>query len=66
MILEVAVLDVIPSESNSFERDFAKAALIISKMKGCQGHQLLHKYYDPFPRVEHYELVVPKPIVDKG
>ncbi|RQO74018.1 antibiotic biosynthesis monooxygenase [Pedobacter sp. KBW06] len=104
MILEVAVLDVIPSEANSFERDFATASLIISKMKGYQGHQLqrclevgsrylllvnwdtledhtigfrqsaeyqewkklLHKYYDPFPRVEHYEMVVPKPIVDKG
>jgi heme-degrading monooxygenase HmoA len=104
MILEVAVLDVIPSEANSFERDFATASLIISKMKGYHGHQLqrclevgsrylllvswdtledhtigfrqsaeyqewkklLHKYYDPFPRVEHYEMVAPRPIVDKG
>ena len=104
MILEVAVLDVIPSETNSFERDFTSACQIISSMKGYQGHQLqrcleissrylllvnwdtledhtvgfrqspqyqewkslLHKYYDPFPRVEHYEMVLPAPIVDEG
>jgi heme-degrading monooxygenase HmoA len=104
MILEVAVLDVIPSETNSFERDFATASLIITRMKGYQGHELkrclevssrylllvhwdtledhtigfrqspeyqewkslLHKYYDPFPRVEHYEAVPARPIVDKG
>lgn len=44
MTLEVAVLDVIPSEANSFECDFAKAKLIIGKMKGYQGHKLLRSF----------------------
>ncbi|WP_316752419.1 antibiotic biosynthesis monooxygenase [Pedobacter gandavensis] len=95
MILEVAILDVIPHLKLSFEKDFEKASGIISSMKGYRGHQLqrclevsnryillvnweeledhtvgfrqseeylewkalLHKYYDPFPKVEHYEMV---------
>ncbi|MBB2150412.1 antibiotic biosynthesis monooxygenase family protein [Pedobacter gandavensis] len=95
MILEVAILDVIPQHSLSFEKDFEKASSIISSMKGYLGHQLqrclelssryillvnwdqledhtigfrqspayqdwkalLHKYYNPFPTVEHYEVV---------
>lgn len=95
MILEVAPLVVIPTETLSFEKDFETAAAIISSMKGYQGHQLqrclevpnkyillvnwdtledhtigfrqseeyqewkalLHKYYDPFPVVEHFEMI---------
>ncbi|MBC8984207.1 antibiotic biosynthesis monooxygenase [Pedobacter sp. N36a] len=95
MILEAAILDVIPQEILSFEKDFQKASSIISSIKGYRGHQLqrclevsnrylllvnwekledhtigfrqsagyqdwkklLHKYYNPFPTVEHYELV---------
>lgn len=95
MILEVAILDVIPQETRSFERDFEKASSIISSIKGYRDHQLqrclevpnryillvnweeledhtigfrqsagyqdwkslLHKYYDPFPTVAHYEPV---------
>lgn len=95
MILEVAILNVIPEQTVFFEQDFQKASNIISQMKGYQGHQLqrclevrnryvllvnwetledhtvgfrqsaeyldwkaiLHKYYDPFPTVEHYEMV---------
>ncbi|MCX2453462.1 antibiotic biosynthesis monooxygenase [Pedobacter sp. PLR] len=95
MILEVAILEVIPQQTLSFEKDFEKASAIISSMKGYHGHQLqrclevsnrylllvnweeltdhtigfrqsaayldwkalLHQYYDPFPTVEHYEMV---------
>lgn len=95
MILEVAILEVIPEQTLSFEKDFEKASDIISSMKGYRGHQLqrclevsnrylllvnweeltdhtigfrqstayldwkalLHQYYDPFPTVEHYEMV---------
>lgn len=102
MILEVAILEVIPQDTLSFEKDFEKASGIISRMKGYRGHQLqrclevsnrylllvnweeledhtigfrqsvgyqdwkslLHKYYDPFPKVEHYELVYPKLCTD--
>jgi heme-degrading monooxygenase HmoA len=95
MILEVAILDVIPSETVFFEQDFKLASEIISSMKGYVNHELqsciekparyillvkwntledhtvgfrqsqeykqwkslLHKYYDPFPIVEHYKLI---------
>jgi len=95
MILEVAILDVIPSQEKDFESAFAKASGIISSMPGYISHQLqrclekqnrfillvnwekledhtvgfrgseqyqewrrlLHHFYDPFPTVEHYELV---------
>jgi heme-degrading monooxygenase HmoA len=95
MILEVAILDVIPGQENEFQATFAKASLIISGMSGYVSHQLqrciekqnryillvnwetlaahtvgfrdseqyqewkklLHHFYDPFPTVEHYELV---------
>lgn len=104
MILEVAILDVIPTETASFEADFNTAQSIISSMHGYIGHQLqrclekpsryillvnwatledhtvgfrqseeylqwkvlLHKYYDPFSTVEHYEPVFQSPNVDKG
>ena len=95
MILEVAILDVIPAKTTEFEAAFAKASAIISSMGGYISHELqrclenesryillvkwktladhtegfrgsaeyqewknlLHHFYDPFPTVEHYELV---------
>ena len=95
MILETAILDVIPGREAEFESAFAKAAPIISSMPGYVSHQLqrcvekqnrylllvnwekledhtvgfrgseqyqewrklLHHFYDPFPTVEHYELI---------
>ncbi len=96
MILEVAVLDVIPGQESEFQSAFAKAPPIISSMSGYISHQLqqciekqnryilivnwetleahtigfrgseqyqewkrlLHHFYDPFPIVEHYELIL--------
>ena len=40
MILEVAILDVIPGQENEFEAAFAQASLIISSMSGYISHQL--------------------------
>lgn len=95
MILEVALLDVIPTQEKDFELAFAKASPIIASIPGYISHQLqrciekqnryillvkwkkledhtvgfrgsegyqewrklLHHFYDPFPTVEHYELV---------
>jgi len=95
MILEVAILDVVPGRENEFQAAFAKASPIISSMSGYVSHQLqrcienqnryillvnwetleahtvgfrgskqyqewrklLHHFYDPFPTVEHYELI---------
>jgi len=95
MILEVTILDVIPSREAEFESAFKQAIPIIAGMKGYISHQLqkciekenryillvnwetledhtkgfrgseeyqewkrlLHHFYDPFPNVEHYELV---------
>ena len=95
MILEVAILDIVPGQENEFQAAFAKASPIISNMSGYVSHQLqcciekqnrfillvkwekledhtigfrgsegyqewrklLHHFYDPFPTVEHYEVV---------
>lgn len=95
MILEVAILDVIPGQESEFQAAFGKASPIISTMQGYVSHQLqrcvekqnryillvnwekledhtigfrgsegyqewrklLHHFYDPFPTVEHYEMV---------
>ena len=95
MILEVAILDVKPSQEAAFERDFNVASIYISSVAGYVSHELqrclekqnryillvrwetleahtegfrnsaqylewkklLHHYYDPFPSVEHYEIV---------
>ena len=95
MILEVAVLDVIPGKEDKFQTAFEQASPIIASMKGYISHQLqrciekenryillvnwetleahtvgfrdakeyqewkrlLHHFYDPFPTVEHYELI---------
>jgi heme-degrading monooxygenase HmoA len=40
MILEVAILDVIPGKTVEFEASFEEAQEIISSMKGWLGHQL--------------------------
>ena len=96
MILEVAILDVKPRETEPFEAAFCTASAIIASMPGYRGHELqrcventnryvllvhwekledhtvgfrqspeyqewrrlLHHFYDPFPTVEHYSLVL--------
>jgi len=40
MILELAILDVIPDKTTEFEASFETAQEIISSMKGWMGHQL--------------------------
>jgi heme-degrading monooxygenase HmoA len=40
MILEVAILDVLPEKTADFEASFELSAKIISSMKGWLGHQL--------------------------
>lgn len=40
MILEVAVLDVIPGQESEFQRDFSKAQEIISSVPGYMDHRL--------------------------
>jgi heme-degrading monooxygenase HmoA len=95
MILEVAIVDIIPGQENEYQAAFANASPIISSMPGYISHQLqhclekpnrfillvhwetleahtvgfrgseryqewkklLHHFYDPFPTVEHYELI---------
>jgi heme-degrading monooxygenase HmoA len=95
MILEVAIVDIIPGQENEYQDAFATASPIISSMPGYISHQLqhclekpnrfillvhwetleahtvgfrgseryqewkklLHHFYDPFPTVEHYELI---------
>ena len=40
MILELAILDVKPSQEAAFERDFAKASVYISSIVGYISHEL--------------------------
>jgi len=40
MILEVAILNVIPEFTKEFEENFEKAQKIISRMKGYISHEL--------------------------
>jgi heme-degrading monooxygenase HmoA len=40
MILEVAILDVIPGQESEFQRAFAEAEQIIRAMQGYMGHEL--------------------------
>lgn len=40
MILEVAILDVRPGQSESFEASFAEAQIYISQIEGYQKHEL--------------------------
>ncbi len=42
MILEVAILNIITSKSDSFVAEFRKAEKIISSMKGYISHELQH------------------------
>ena len=42
MILEAAILDVIPGKEREFESAFAKASPIIASMNGYISHQLQH------------------------
>lgn len=95
MILEVAILNVIPGRESAFEAAFDQARKIIASMTGFLGLELqrcvevrsrylllvrwktledhtvgfrgspqyqewkslLHHFYDPFPTVQHYEIV---------
>jgi heme-degrading monooxygenase HmoA len=92
MVLEVAILNVIPSMQKSFEEAYRQACPLIAASEGYISHELrrcvetpnrylllvewqsiedhivgfrgspryaewkklLHKFYDPFPVVEHY------------
>lgn len=94
MILELAILDIVPRQTDAFESAFADARPITASMPGLIGLELqrcveqpnryvllvrwrsledhtegfrkspeyqrwkalLHHFYDPFPRVEHYQL----------
>jgi len=42
MILEAAILDVIPGKEKEFEEAFGNASPIIASMKGYISHQLQH------------------------
>jgi hypothetical protein len=55
MVLEVALLDVKPGLEADFEAAFGTAQHIIASYD--EWRRLLHHFYDPFPEVEHYELV---------
>lgn len=96
MILEHAVLDVLPGREAEFEAAFDEARSLIACQPGFRSmrlercleqpnrylllvewdeledhtegfrtspeygrwRELLHRFYDPFPRVEHYEAVL--------
>ena len=98
MIMELAILNLLPGKSEEFETAFSQAQQIIASMPGYVSHQLskcverenryvllvnwetlehhtkgfrgskqyetwrelLHRFYDPFPEVEHYEAVYPR------
>lgn len=40
MILEVAILDILPGKEQDYEEAFARAAGILSSMKGYRSHKL--------------------------
>lgn len=54
MILEVALLDVLPGETDEFGSAFAEASAIISSMPGYLSHELQRCIEDP----ERYVLLV--------
>ena len=54
MILEVAILEVIPDKTAEFEASFQKAQEIISSVDGWLGHQLQQCLEVP----NHYILLV--------
>ncbi len=47
MILEVAILNVIPNQEQDFEIAFAKASGIIASMAGYISHQLQRSKHPP-------------------
>jgi heme-degrading monooxygenase HmoA len=51
MILEVAILNIIPSKSESFISEFKKAERIISSMKGYISHELRYCIENEFQYV---------------
>lgn len=51
MILEHAVLEVLPGREPAFEEAFATAKTLICT---AEGFRSLH-FYEPFPTVSHYE-----------
>ena len=64
MILEHALLPVMPGRETEFERAFAEARTLIAAMPGFRGspeylrwRELLHHFYEPFPVVEHFAQV---------
>lgn len=68
MILEVAVLPVLPGQTEAFEPAFRQASPLIASIPGYRAHTLqrcleashrylLHHFYEPFPTVEHFEAV---------
>lgn len=95
-VLEVAILEVIPEQTQAFEQAFILAEPLIARANGYLGHQLqrcleqpnryillvrwqtlsdhtsgfrqgsdypqwkalLHHFYRPFPKVEHYQPVL--------
>ncbi|QNK63507.1 antibiotic biosynthesis monooxygenase [Pedobacter sp. PAMC26386] len=95
MILEHAILNILPGKTAEFELAFKEAQQIISRMQGYVSHELqrcienqdqyllliywqtledhtigfrtsvdylkwkalLHHFYDPFPKVEHYAKI---------
>jgi heme-degrading monooxygenase HmoA len=99
VILEVAILPVLPDRCAEFEAAFRQASSIIASMPGYISHELqrcmekpnqylllvkwqrledhtvgfrgapqyqewkrlLHHFYDPFPVVEHYTVVMQSP-----
>ena len=54
MVLEVAILDVKPGQSQEFEAAFGQAQSIISSMKGYVSHQLQKSLEKP----DRYILLV--------
>ncbi len=61
MVLEMAILDVIPSEIDAFEDSFRQAQEIISSMKGYISHEL-HKCVEKESR---YVLLVSRQTIDE-
>jgi heme-degrading monooxygenase HmoA len=95
MILEVAILNIKPGQTEQFEIAFKTASPLIAAMSGYLSHELqrcietksrylllvrwhtledhtigfrqspqyqqwrslLHHFYEPFPTVEHYEII---------
>ena len=59
MILEVAILDVIPGRENEFQDAFATTSPIISGMPGYISHQLQHCLEKPnrFILLVHWETL---------